>query len=85
MRNLKKLLAVIVVVAMLASIMVPALAAEYENEAKQLQDLGLFQGYSSTDLGLDDDLTREQALALMLRVMGLEDDVKAMSDEEVAE
>ena len=87
MRNLKKLFAVVMVVAMLASIMVPALAAgfEFEEEAEMLRDLGLFQGYSATDLGLGDDLTREQALALMLRVMGLEDEVKAMTEEEVAE
>jgi len=85
MRNLKKLLAVIMVVAMLASIMVPALAADNETVAKQLQDLGLFKGYSDTELGLGDYLTREQALAFMLRVMGLEDEALAMSKEEVAE
>jgi len=87
MRNLKKLFAVVMVVAMLASIMVPALAAgfEFEEKAEMLRDLGLFQGYSATDLGLGDDMTREQALALMLRVMGLEDEVKAMTEEEVAE
>ena len=85
MRNLKKLLAVIMVVAMLASIMVPALAADNETVAKQLQDLGLFKGYSDTELGLGDGLTREQALAFMLRVMGLEDEALAMSKEEVVE
>lgn len=85
MRNLKKLLAVIMVVAMLASIMVPALAADNETVAKQLQDLGLFRGYSDTELGLGDYLTREQALAFMLRVMGLEDEALAMSKEEVTE
>lgn len=88
MRNLKKLLAVVMVVAMLASIMVPALAAEgakYEAEAEMLKDLGLFQGYGNGELGLEDELTREQALALMIRVMGLDDEVKAMSEEEVAE
>ncbi|NLK67787.1 MAG: surface-layer protein, partial [Clostridiaceae bacterium] len=86
MRNLKKLFAVVMVVAMLASMMVPALAAgvEYEDEATILQDLGLFQGYGAGELGLADDLTREQGLALMLRVMGLEDEVKAMTEEEVA-
>ena len=84
MRNLKKLFAVVMIVAMLASMMVPALAAgvEYEDEAGILQDLNLFQGYGAGDLGLEDDLTREQGLALMLRVMGLEEEVKAMTEEE---
>jgi len=85
MRNLKKLIAVIMVVAMIASLMVPALAAQNEDLAKMLQELGLFKGYSDTELGLDDGLTREQALAFMLRVMGLEDEVQAMDAEEVAE
>lgn len=85
MRNLKKLIAVIMVVAMIASLMVPALAAQNEDRAKKLQELGLFKGYSDTELGLDDGLTREQALAFMLRVMGLEDKVQAMDAEEVAE
>ena len=57
MRNLKKLFAVVMVVAMLASMMVPALAAgvEYEDEATILQDLSLFQGYGAGELGLADD------------------------------
>lgn len=84
MRNLKKLFAVIMVVAMLASIMVPAFAADYEADALKLKALGLFKGYSDTDLGLDDSLTREQGLTFMLRARGLEDEVQAMSTEEIA-
>lgn len=86
MRNLKKLLAVIMVVAMIASIMVPALAEEgfnYEKEAEQLRDLGLFKG-TNNGLELEAELTREQALTLMIRIMGLEDEVAAMTEEEVA-
>ena len=86
MRNLKKLFAVVMVVAMLASIMVPALAADvqYETEAEMLKDLGLFLG-TNNGFELEAELTREQALALMIRVMGLEEEVKAMTQPEVAE
>jgi hypothetical protein len=84
MRNFKKLFAVIMVVAMLASIMVPAFAADYESDALKLKALGLFKGYSDADLGLEDILTREQGLTFMLRAKGLEDEVKAMSAEEIA-
>ena len=87
MRNLKKLFAVVMVVAMLASIMVPALAADgvqYEAEAEMLKDLGLFKG-TNKGFELEGELTREQALALMIRVMGLEAEVEAMSEAEVAE
>lgn len=84
MRNLKKLFAVVMIVAMLASIMVPAFAADYENEAQTLKSLGLFKGYSDTDLGLGDALTREQGLTFMIRARGLEAEVEAMSAEEIA-
>jgi hypothetical protein len=69
---------------MLASIMVPAFAADYESDALKLKALDLFKGYSDTDLGLEDILTREQGLTFMLRAKGLEDEVKAMSAEEIA-
>jgi len=89
MRNFKKLFAVIMAVAMLASIMVPALAADsfkYEADAKKLYDLGLFKGISETsfDPDLGTALTRETGLALMIRAMGKEDEVKAMTKEDIA-
>ena len=55
MRNLKKLFAVVMVVAMLASIMVPALAAEgfnYEDEAEMLRIRPLPR-IPATELGLE--------------------------------
>lgn len=90
MRNLKKLFAVIMTVAMLASVMVPALAADsfsYEAEAKKLYDLGLFKGNSTTsyvpDLGTA--LNRQAGLALTIRLLGKDAEVLAMTEEEVAE
>jgi len=87
MRNLKKLLAVIMAVAMLASIMVPALAADYDDDAQKLYNLGLFKGSSADSYqpDLDGTLTREQGLTLMIRAMGMEDEVEAMSEAEINE
>lgn len=87
MRSLKKLLAVIMTVAMIASIMVPALAADYDDDAQKLYKLGLFKGTSGSSYqpDLDATLIRETGLALMIRAMGLEEEVLAMSDAEVNE
>ncbi|HOL84873.1 MAG TPA: Ig-like domain-containing protein, partial [Thermoclostridium caenicola] len=83
MRNLKKILAVITVIAMLASMMVvPALAEgfKYENEAKVLNDLGLMAGY-----GLGDEVNRAQGIVFALKAAGKAAEVEAMSDEEAAQ
>jgi len=87
MRNLKKLLAVIMAVAMLASLMVPALAADYDDDAQKLYNLGLFKGSSGSSYqpDLDDELTREMGLALMIRAMGMDEQALGMSDAEVNE
>jgi hypothetical protein len=87
MRNLKKLLAVIMAVAMLASIMVPALAADYDDDARKLYDLGLFKGSSGSSYqpDLDGTLTREQGLTLMIRAMGKDEEALGMSEAEINE
>jgi len=89
MKNLKKLFAVIITVAMLASLMVPALAAEgfqYEDDARKLYGLNLFKGISETEYvpALEDNLIRETGLALMIRAAGKEAEVLAMTEAEVA-
>ena len=73
---------------MLGAFSMPAAAADvtrsYEREtqlAYALEALGLFQGYSGTNLGLEDAPTRTQALVMMLRLMGLEQD--ALSENSV--
>jgi len=72
---------------MIASIMVPALAADYDDDAQKLYKLGLFKGTSGSSYqpDLDATLIRETGLALMIRAMGLEEEVLAMSDAEVNE
>ncbi|NLU51737.1 MAG: Ig-like domain-containing protein [Clostridiaceae bacterium] len=84
MRNLKKVFAVILTVALLASLMVPALAAvSHEAEALKLQKIGLMAG-GPADLKLDEGVTRIQGLAFAIRAAGKEAEALAMTDEEVA-
>ena len=79
MKSLKKLLAVLMTVALVAGMLVvPVFAAsDYEDEAKTLYDLGLFKGKSETayEPALEDRLLREEGVALLLRMFDLEDEV----------
>jgi len=85
MRNLKKLLAVILSVVMIASMMVPALAANtYEAEALKLQAINVFAG-GPEDLKLDEGVTRIQGLTFAIRAAGKDAEALAMDDAEVAE
>lgn len=90
MKKLKKGLSVLVAAAMTASLMVPALAADtatykYSAEAQSLYDLGLYNGTDPEkfvpDLG--SSLTREQGMALIVRLLGKEEVAKAMSADDV--
>jgi len=88
MRNLKKVLSVLVVVAMIAMTMVPAFAAEtytYDAQAKALNAVGLFNGVSTTEYAPDlgSALTREQGFALIVRLLGKADDAAAMKAADV--
>ena len=77
MRNSKKLIAVIMTVALLASMMIPALAASYQTEATALTNAGLMNGTPGT--GLDTLLTRDQGIAFTVRAMGAEKAAIAMT------
>jgi hypothetical protein len=87
MKSLKKLLAVLIVVTLMAGmIAVPAFAASfnYEEEASVLNQLDLFKGKSATEYvpALEDRLLREEAVALLLRMFSLEEEAEAMGDKE---
>lgn len=83
MRNLKKLLAVILTVVMIASMMVPALAANtYEDEALKLQAINVFAG-GPEDLKLDEGVTRIQGLTFAIRAAGKDAEALAMDTAEV--
>ena len=85
MRNLKKLFAVILTVAMIASLMVPALAATQNTEkALKLQAINVMAG-TVDDLKLDEDLTRIQALTFAIRAAGKDAEALALTAEEIEE
>ena len=87
MRNLKKYLAVVLAVAMLISIVAPAIAApegNYSSEATKLNAMGLYQGVSTTsfDPNLGSTLDRQTAAVFLARLAGLEQEAK---DSDLAE
>jgi hypothetical protein len=90
MRNLKKLLAVVLALCVIFTFTVPAFAADeskYSAEATKLNTLGLYLGTGNAggefkaDLGAA--LTREAGIALVVRLMGKQADATAMSDADV--
>ncbi len=83
MRNTKKLIAVIMTIAIMASMMVPALAASYQTEAEKLMAVGLMKG---TDNGADLEmaLDRIQGITFTIRAMGVEEEALAMTEAEIA-
>jgi len=85
MRNIKKLFAVLLAVAMIASMMVPALAGSYEAEGIKLQTIGLVAGDSPEQLDLDREMKRIEAVAFTIRAAGKESEALSMTDEEVDE
>jgi len=78
MKNLKKLFAVIVVVAMLATLAVPAFAAvpsdvqgtEYENAVGRLVALGIITGRPDGSFAPDETITRAEFAAVVVRSLG---------------
>lgn len=89
MKNLKKMLASLVVVAMMASMaIVPAFAAtlSYEKEAEQLNKVGLYMGIDPTPGVFNPDLAtlldRQTGVVMLLRMFGQEDEAKLLTDEQ---
>jgi len=90
MRNLKKHLSVLLVLAMVFTMMAPVFAASsynYEEEARILYALGLYKGVSDKNFvpDLGSALTREQDTILLLRLFGQEEEALAMSEADVTE
>ncbi len=80
MRNLKKLVALIVTIALMATLAIPAFAAtppdvkgtDYEGAVTRLVALGVITGYPNGDFGPNDTITRAQFAAVVVRSLGYE-------------
>ncbi|HEY9063018.1 MAG TPA: hypothetical protein VIO64_21365 [Pseudobacteroides sp.] len=87
MKNLKKMLSVFVVIAMLATTMLPAFAAETaapKTEAEIASGLGVVKGGTEgvTDAYLKASTQRYQAAIIYLRLLGLEETAKVFAGKE---
>ena len=77
MKRMKRVLSALLATVLAVSLFtVPTTAATSEEtlQAKVLYELGLFKGYdtSGTNFGLDDSMTRQQALVILIRLLGEE-------------
>lgn len=85
MRNLKKVLALVVAVAMIASMGLVASAASYSDVASNasyadavnlLSNLGIITGYDDGTFKPDNTVTRAEAATMIVRMLGLADEVE---------
>lgn len=85
MNNLKKVLALVVAVAMLASFGFVASAADFSDVASNanyadavnlLSNLGIINGYEDGTFRPDNTITRAEVAAIMVRMLGAEDSVE---------
>lgn len=88
MRNLRKLTAVVIAIALVLTSMTAAFAASTPvngAKAETLKSLELYQGKDANDatVGLGDSLTVEQALVFLARLFGYDDEADALSDADV--
>ena len=86
MRNLKKVLALVVAVAMIASMGLVASAVNYSDVASNasyadavnlLSNLGIIKGYEDGTFKPDNTVTRAEAATMIVRMLGLDDEVEA--------
>jgi len=87
MKNLKKMLASLVAVAMVATMaVVPAFAEtfNYGTEAEQLNKVGLYKGISETEFvpDLGTKLDRQTGVVMLLRMFGQEEEAELLSEEQ---
>ncbi len=73
---MKKTIAIFMSIVVILSLMSLSVLAEsdVEQQAKDLKSLGLFQGVSDTEFDLDRKPTRTEALVMLTRVLGKEDE-----------
>jgi hypothetical protein len=74
---MKKFVSLLIALAIVLCIAVPSFAADLgqaQNQAEQLKIMGLFKGVSDNDFALDRAPTRSEAMVMLIRLMGKEDE-----------
>jgi hypothetical protein len=89
MRNLRKLTAVVIAIALVLTSMTAAFAATAPvnaDKAATLKALGIYKGTSDTDVsaGLTEDLTVEQSLVYLARIFGYEEAAAKLTADEIS-
>ena len=83
MKITKKMIPILLVIALITSMAVPSFAAPaYTQEALKLQAIGIIAG-GPDDLNLEGNVTRIQGLTFAMRAAGYESEIQAMSEGEV--
>lgn len=87
MRYMKKIMTLLLVSVIILTYALPANAEEnyvYSGEAQKLYALGLYKGISTTEFvpDLGSSLTREQGVAILIRILGEESEALSISENE---
>ncbi len=92
MRNLRKVTAVVVAVALVLTSMAAVFAADSAtianaDKAATLKDLGLYSGQDANDpkVGLEDALTTQDSLIFLAKLFGYFETASSLADDQVAE
>lgn len=92
MRNLKRLSAAVLIVALVLTSMTAVFAADAgtpanADKAATLKDLGLYSGQDANDpkVGLENALTTQDSLIFLSKLFGYNDAANALSADQVAE
>lgn len=87
MRNLKRYLSIAIAIAMMVTLMAPAMAATetasmYSSEASKLNDMGLYKGIDTNTFNPDlaSTLDRQTGAVMLLRMFGLEQEALATDE-----
>lgn len=71
---MKKIFSIIITLIVILSLVIPAYSATKDELAISLKTLGLFKGVSDTDFALDRAPTRIEAIVMLIRTLGKEEE-----------
>lgn len=70
---MKKVLSFVLVLAMVLCGVAPAMATAADDAVTNLNNMGIVQGYADGTFGLENNITRAEFAAIVVRMLGLED------------